>query len=77
MSNPEQTLPITPRNQLKRRAQRGNYDREVIHQILDEGLICHVGFVVEGQPFVIPTAYGRIDDQIYIHGSPMSRMLRG
>jgi uncharacterized protein len=76
MSNPEQTLPITPRTQVKRRAQRGNYDRPVIHQILDEGLICHVGFVVEGQPFVIPTAYGRIDDQIYIHGSPMSRMLR-
>jgi uncharacterized protein len=76
MSNPEQTLPITPRTQVKRRAQRGNYDRPVIHQILDEGLICHVGFVVEGQPFVIPTAYGRIEDQIYIHGSPMSRMLR-
>jgi uncharacterized protein len=76
MSNPEQTLPITPRTQVKRRAQRGNYDRLVIHQILDEGLICHVGFVVEGQPFVIPTAYGRIEDQIYIHGSPMSRMLR-
>jgi uncharacterized protein len=76
MSNPEQMLPITPRTQVKRRAQRGNYDRPVIHQILDEGLICHVGFVVEGQPFVIPTAYGRMDDQIYIHGSPMSRMLR-
>jgi uncharacterized protein len=67
---------VTPRTQVKRRAQRGNYDRAVIHQILDEGLICHVGFVVDGQPFVIPTAYGRIDEQIYIHGSPMSRMLR-
>jgi uncharacterized protein len=76
MNDSEQTLPITPRTQLKRRSQRGNYDRPVIHQILDEGLICHVGFVVEGQPFVIPTAYGRIDEQIYIHGSPMSRMLR-
>jgi uncharacterized protein len=76
MSNSEQMFPITPRTQVKRRAQRGNYDRPVIYQILDEGLICHVGFVVEGQPFVIPTAYGRIDDQIYIHGSPMSRMLR-
>jgi uncharacterized protein len=76
MTNPEQTIPITSRTQLKRRTQRGNYDRPLIHQILDEGLICQVGFVVEGQPFVIPTAYGRIDDQIYIHGSPMSRMLR-
>jgi uncharacterized protein len=76
MSDSEQTIIITPRTQVKRRSQRGNYDRSVINQILDEGLICHVGFVVQGQPFVIPTAYGRIDDQIYIHGSPMSRMLR-
>jgi uncharacterized protein len=76
MSNTEASLSVTPRTQVKRRAQRGNYDRPVIHQILDEGLICHVGFVVDGQPFVIPTAYGRIDEQIYIHGSPMSRMLR-
>ncbi len=76
MSNSEEMLPVTPRTQVKRRAQRGNYDRSVINQILDEGLICHVGFVVDGQPFVIPTAYGRIDDQLYIHGSPMSRMLR-
>jgi uncharacterized protein len=76
MSNAKESLPTTPRTQVKRRAQRGNYDRSAIYQILDEGLICHVGFVVEGQPFVIPTAYGRIDDQIYIHGSPMSRMLR-
>ncbi len=67
---------ITQRNKIKRYPQRGNYDLSVINSILDEGLICHVGFVVEGQPFVIPTAYGRIDDQIYIHGSPMSRMLR-
>jgi uncharacterized protein len=76
MSNTEESLSVTPRTQVKRRSQRGNYDRAVIHQILDEGLICHVGFVVDGQPFVIPTAYGRIDEQIYIHGSPMSRMLR-
>lgn len=76
MSHAEESLSVTPRTQVKRRAQRGNYDRPVINQILDEGLICHVGFIVDGQPFVIPTAYGRIDDQIYIHGSPMSRMLR-
>jgi uncharacterized protein len=74
--NPESFFPITSRNQVKRRAQRGNYDCDVIYQILDESLICHVGFMVDHQPFVIPTAYGRIDDQIYIHGSPMSRMLR-
>jgi uncharacterized protein len=76
MNNPAASLEITSRTQIKRLPQRGEYDRETIYQILDEGLICHVGFAVEGQPFVIPTAYGRIDDRLYIHGSPASRMLR-
>ncbi|UBF30519.1 pyridoxamine 5'-phosphate oxidase family protein (plasmid) [Kovacikia minuta CCNUW1] len=67
---------ITQRTQIKRIPQRGNYDRALIHQILDQALICQVGFVVEGQPFVIPTAYGRVEDRLYIHGSPASRMLR-
>lgn len=67
---------ITQRNQIKRLPQRGNYDRPLINQILDEGLVCHVGFVVEAQPFVIPTAYGRVGNRLYIHGSPASRMLR-
>ncbi|MBW4659040.1 MAG: pyridoxamine 5'-phosphate oxidase family protein [Drouetiella hepatica Uher 2000/2452] len=66
----------TQRSQIKRLPQRGEYDRQTIHQILDEGLVCHVGFVVEAQPFVIPTAYGRVGDRLYIHGSPASRMLR-
>ncbi len=70
------SLPITPRTQIKRLPKRGDYDRQTIYNILDAGLICHVGFVVEGQPFVIPTAYGRAEDQIYIHGSPLSRMMR-
>ncbi|WP_017315891.1 pyridoxamine 5'-phosphate oxidase family protein [Mastigocladopsis repens] len=48
----------------------------VFAEILDEGLICHVGFIVDNQPFVIPTAYGRVEDRLYIHGSPASRMLR-
>jgi uncharacterized protein len=64
------------RNTVKRSPKRGNYDRELIYRILDEGLVCHVGFVVEGQPFVIPTAYGRVADKFYIHGSPASRMLK-
>jgi uncharacterized protein len=72
----ESSQSITKRNKIKRYPQRGNYDSSAIYSILDEGLICHVGFVVDGQPFVIPTAYGRIEDKIYIHGSPMSRMLR-
>lgn len=71
-----QALTVTPRNQLKRLPQRGQYDRQVIHQILDEGLVCHLGFSIDSQPFVIPTAYGRIDDCLYIHGSPASRMLQ-
>lgn len=66
----------TPRTTIKRIPQRGNYERETIYQILDEGLVCHVGFVAEGQPVVIPTAYGRVDDTLYIHGSPASRMIR-
>jgi len=66
----------TARTRVVREAQRGVYDRAAAYQILDEGFICHVGFVVEGQPFVIPTAYGRVGDALYIHGSAASRMLR-
>lgn len=73
--NTEQ-LTATPRSQIRRLPQRGQYESEVIYQILDEGLVCHVGFAVDGQPFVIPTAYGRVGDRLYIHGSPASRMLR-
>jgi uncharacterized protein len=79
MSHSEATDPAflpTPRTQIKRLPQRGEYDRQPIYEILDEGLICQVGFVVDGQPFVIPTAYGRVGDRLYIHGSPASRMLR-
>ncbi|HYW20809.1 MAG TPA: pyridoxamine 5'-phosphate oxidase family protein [Nodularia sp. (in: cyanobacteria)] len=73
--NQEQLSP-TQRSQIKRVPQRGNYERQVIYDILDEGLICHVGFAVDNQPYVIPTAYGRVEDQLYIHGSPASRMLK-
>lgn len=66
----------TPRTTLKRRAQRGVYDHATVVRILDEGLVCHMGFVVDGQPFVLPTAYARIDDHLYLHGSPSNRMLR-
>jgi nitroimidazol reductase NimA-like FMN-containing flavoprotein (pyridoxamine 5'-phosphate oxidase superfamily) len=69
-------LPQTPRTTLKRLPKRGSHDREVINQILDEGFICHVGFVVEGQPIVIPTGYARIEDKLIIHGSQASHMLR-
>ncbi len=66
----------THRTKIKRLPARGAYDRETIYSILDEGMICHVGFVVDGQPYVIPTGYARIDDHVFIHGSAASRMVR-
>src|SRR6266700_8354559 len=66
----------TARTRVVREPHRGVYDRAEAYKILDEGFICHVGFVVDGQPFVIPTAYGRVDDNLYLHGSAASRMLR-
>jgi uncharacterized protein len=65
------------RTRVVREPQRGVYDRETIYKILDEGMVCHVGFSADGQPFVIPTLYARIGDAIYFHGSAASRMLRG
>jgi nitroimidazol reductase NimA-like FMN-containing flavoprotein (pyridoxamine 5'-phosphate oxidase superfamily) len=59
-----------------REAHRAVYDREAAYRSLDEGFLCHVGFVADGQPFVIPTSYGRKDANLYIHGSAASRMLR-
>ena len=70
------TFPQTDRTKLKRLPKRGHFDRETVYTILDEGFICHVGFAVDGQPFVIPTGYARVDDKLYIHGSQASRMLR-
>jgi nitroimidazol reductase NimA-like FMN-containing flavoprotein (pyridoxamine 5'-phosphate oxidase superfamily) len=66
----------TERTTLKRLPKRGNYERETVNKILDEGFVCHVGFVIEGRPVVIPTGYGRSGDKLYIHGSAASRMLR-
>ena len=82
-------LTITQRSKVRRVPKRGHYERELIYQILDEGLVCQVGFSVTSrepnshdsnnvnqQPHVIPTTYGRVGDKLYIHGSPASRMLR-
>jgi nitroimidazol reductase NimA-like FMN-containing flavoprotein (pyridoxamine 5'-phosphate oxidase superfamily) len=66
----------TARTRVVREADRAVYDREAVYRILDEGFLCHAGFVVDGQPFVIPTSYGRKDASLYIHGSAASRMLR-
>jgi uncharacterized protein len=70
--------PYTPtaRTRITREPERAVYDRAAAYKILDESFICHVGFVADGQPFVIPTSYGRQGDNLYIHGSAASRMLR-
>ena len=67
----------TERTRVVREPHRGSFDREVIYKILDEGFVCHVGFTVEGQPYVIPTMFARVGEAIYFHGSAASRMLRG
>jgi uncharacterized protein len=66
----------TPRTRVVREPQRAVYDRDAVNAILDEAFLCHVGFVADGQPYVIPTSYGRDVDLLYIHGSAASRMLR-
>ena len=70
------TFTPTERTILKRLPKRGEFDHAAVYRILDEAFICHVGFVADGKPVVIPTSYGRIDDELYIHGSAASRMLR-
>jgi nitroimidazol reductase NimA-like FMN-containing flavoprotein (pyridoxamine 5'-phosphate oxidase superfamily) len=66
----------TEHTKVRRLPDRGKYDAESVYGILDEAFICHVGFVVEGQPYVIPTGFARVNDTLYIHGSAASRMLR-
>lgn len=66
----------TPRTRVKRLHTRGRYDRETVHAYLDAGYLCHVGYVIDGQPFVTPTSYWREGERIYWHGSSASRMLR-
>jgi len=71
-----ETIPPTERTRVMREAHRGVYDRETIYKTLDEGFVCHVGFAVDGQPYVIPTLFARVGEAIYFHGSAASRMLR-
>ena len=68
-------LKVTPRSTVRRRRERASYDRAVVDDVLDESLICHVGFAVDGRPFVIPTIHARVDDQLYLHGAPANHML--
>jgi len=68
---------VSERTRIVREANRAVYDRAAIYRILDEGFVCHVGFSLEGQPYVIPTMFARVGDAVYFHGSAASRMLRG
>jgi uncharacterized protein len=69
------SLEATHRSRVRRREQRGSYDRELVHRILDEALVCQVAFAIGEQPFVLPTCHGRLGDTLYLHGAVASRML--
>jgi nitroimidazol reductase NimA-like FMN-containing flavoprotein (pyridoxamine 5'-phosphate oxidase superfamily) len=69
-------LEPTEKTRVRRLPKRAVYDKAQIYSILDEGFVCHLGFVLDGQPYVIPTGYARIEDAIYLHGSAASRMIR-
>lgn len=68
--------PPDPRAEVRRKPQRADYDPDAVHAVLDEALVCHLGFAVEGQPYVIPTTFARRGEELLVHGSPASRMLR-
>jgi nitroimidazol reductase NimA-like FMN-containing flavoprotein (pyridoxamine 5'-phosphate oxidase superfamily) len=71
------TFEVTKRNEVRRKPERGSYDRVAAHAILDEAIVCHLGFAdAEGHPVVIPTTFARVGDVLYVHGSPASRTLR-
>lgn len=76
LSSVTEAVKRTEKTRLRRLPKRGSYDRNVINAILDEAFFCHVGFVVDGQPYVIPTGFARIGDDLLIHGSAASRMMR-
>jgi nitroimidazol reductase NimA-like FMN-containing flavoprotein (pyridoxamine 5'-phosphate oxidase superfamily) len=66
----------TPRTRIRRLPKRAHYDHAAVHAVLDAGVLCHVGYVIDGQPYVTPTLYWRRDERLYWHGSSASRMLR-
>ncbi|WP_188261615.1 pyridoxamine 5'-phosphate oxidase family protein [Azospirillum tabaci] len=73
---PSESYPVTDRNRVKRLHERGCYDRESVHAILDAAMIAHIAYVVDGQPYCTPTAFWREGEHLYWHGSSASRMLR-
>jgi nitroimidazol reductase NimA-like FMN-containing flavoprotein (pyridoxamine 5'-phosphate oxidase superfamily) len=66
----------TERTKVRRKPERGSYDRELIYRILDEAFVCHVAFIVDGQPFLVPTNYVRVGDKLFLHGSTASRLMK-
>ncbi len=72
----QDNAPASARTEVKRAPDRGHYDRATIDAILDASIVCHVGFVDDGQPFVIPTLQVRVGDRVYLHGAPASRMVK-
>ena len=70
------SYPITSRNRIRRRHERGHYDRATVYPILDSAMVCHIAYVIDGQPFCTPTAFWREGDRLYWHGSSASRMTR-
>jgi nitroimidazol reductase NimA-like FMN-containing flavoprotein (pyridoxamine 5'-phosphate oxidase superfamily) len=73
---PDGEVATTDRTKVRRLPARGRYDWETVHEILDEGLLCHVGFAVEGRPWVMPTTYARVGDQLYLHGAVANHALQ-
>jgi nitroimidazol reductase NimA-like FMN-containing flavoprotein (pyridoxamine 5'-phosphate oxidase superfamily) len=70
------SYPVSPRNRVKRLHERGSYDRATVHSLLDASMLCHVSYVIEGQPYCTPTFFWREHSRLYWHGSSASRMLR-
>ncbi len=69
-------FPDTERTRVTRKPDRGSHDRELIYRILDEAFVCHVAFIADGQPFVVPTNYVRVGDRLFLHGSTASRLMK-
>jgi nitroimidazol reductase NimA-like FMN-containing flavoprotein (pyridoxamine 5'-phosphate oxidase superfamily) len=69
-------FPVSDRNRIRRLPKRAAYDRDAVYGIVDEALVCHVGFVIDEQPYVIPTIHARHEDILYLHGAPASRLLK-
>lgn len=72
----DDTFPVSNRNRLRRKHERGRHDRKSINQILDAAMVCHIAYVIDGQPYCTPTGFWREGDHLYWHGSSASRMLR-